>query len=176
MGRELRRKQAKKEGKSLKNENITEDYSLTKFVKVSVIVILSAVFLYLVSAIFITKEINLFGKNNTTNTTNQTVSNAILAKSIFNQSEESYYVYFYDFNESNNNINTIVSSKLSESKVYRVDTSSSFNSKYVSDTSNRSATTLDDLKVVKNTLIKIEGDTITLYLEGEEEITNNLSK
>lgn len=176
MGRELRRKQAKKEGKSLKNENITEDYSLTKFVKVSVIVILSAVFLYLVSAIFITKEINLFGKNNTTNTTNQTVSNAILAKSIFNQSEESYYVYFYDFNESNNNINTIVSSKLSESKVYRVDTSSSFNSKYVSDTSNRSATTLDDLKVVKDTLIKIEGDTITMYLEGEEEITNNLSK
>lgn len=176
MGRELRRKQAKKEGKSLKNENITEDYSLTKFVKVSVIVILSAVFLYLVSAIFITKEINLFGKNNTTNTTNQTVSNAILAKSIFNQSEESYYVYFYDFNESNNNINTIVSSKLSESKVYRVDTSSSFNSKYVSDTSNRSATTLDDLKVVKDTLIKIEGDAITMYLEGEEEITNNLNK
>ena len=176
MGRELRRKQAKKEGKSLKNENITEDYSLTKFVKVSVIVILSAVFLYLVSAIFITKEINLFGKNNTTNTTNQTVSNAILAKSIFNQSEESYYVYFYDFNESNNNINTIVSSKLSESKVYRVDTSSSFNSKYVSDTSNRSATTLDDLKVVKNTLIKIEGDAITMYLEGEEEISNNLNK
>lgn len=176
MGRELRRKQAKKEGKSLKKENITEDYSLTKFVKVSVIVILSAVFLYLVSAIFITKEINLFGKNNTTNTTNQTVSNAILAKSIFNQSEESYYVYFYDFNESNNNINTIVSSKLSESKVYRVDTSSSFNSKYVSDTSNRSATTLDDLKVVKNTLIKIEGDTITMYLEGEEEILNNLNK
>ena len=176
MGRELRRKQAKKEGKSLKNENITEDYNLTKFVKVLVIVILSAVFLYLVSAIFITKEINLFGKNNTTNTTNQTVSNAILAKSIFNQSEESYYVYFYDFNESNNNINTIVSSKLSESKVYRVDTSSSFNSKYVSDTSNRSATTLDDLKVVKDTLIKIEGDAITMYLEGEEEITNNLNK
>ena len=176
MGRELRRKQAKKEGKSLKNENITEDYSLTKFVKVSVIVILSAVFLYLVSAIFITKEINLFGKNNTTNTTNQTVSNAILAKSIFNQSEESYYVYFYDFNESNNNINTIVSSKLSESKVYRVDTSSSFNSKYVSDTSNKSATTLDDLKVVKDTLIKIEGDAITMYLEGEEEISNNLNQ
>lgn len=176
MGRELRRKQAKKEGKSLKNENITEDYNLTNFVKVLVIVILSAVFLYLVSAIFITKEINLFGKNNTTNTTNQTVSNAILAKSIFNQSEESYYVYFYDFNESNNNINTIVSSKLSESKVYRVDTSSSFNSKYVSDTSNRSATTLDDLKVVKDTLIKIEGDAITMYLEGEEEITNNLNK
>lgn len=176
MGRELRRKQAKKEGKSLKNENITEDYNLTKFVKLSVIVILSAVFLYLVSAIFITKEINLFGKNNTTNTTNQTVSNAILAKSIFNQSEESYYVYFYDFKESNNNINTIVSSKLSESKVYRVDTSSSFNSKYVSDTSNRSATTLDDLKVVKDTLIKIEGDAITMYLEGEEEITNNLNQ
>ena len=176
MGRELRRKQAKKEGKSLKNENITEDYSLTKFVKVSVIVILSAVFLYLVSAIFITKEINLFGKNNTTNTTNQTVSNAILAKSIFNQSEESYYVYFYDFKESNNNINTIVSSKLSESKVYRVDTSSSFNSKYVSDTSNRNATTLENLKVVKDTLIKIEGDAITMYLEGEEEITNNLNK
>lgn len=174
MGRELRRKQAKKEGKSLKNENITEDYSLTKFIKVLTIVVLSAVLLYLVSAIFITKEINLFGKNNTTNTT-QTVSNAILAKSIFNQSEESYYVYFYDFNENNNSINTTISSKLSSSKVYRVDTSSSFNSKYVSDTSNKEAKTLDDLKVVKDTLIKIEGDTITMYLEGEEEITSNLN-
>ena len=174
MGRELRRKQAKKEGKSLKNENIAEDYSLTKFIKVLIIVILSAVLLYLVSAIFITKEINLFGKNNTTNTT-QTVSNAILAKSIFNQSEESYYVYFYDFNENNNSINAIVSSKLSNSKVYKVDTSSSFNSKYVSDTSNKEAKTLDDLKVVKDTLIKIEGDTITMYLEGEEEITSNLN-
>ena len=174
MGRELRRKQAKKEGKSLKNEKITEDYSLTKFIKVLIIVILSAVLLYLVSAIFITKEINLFGKNNTTNTT-QTVSNAILAKSIFNQSEESYYVYFYDFNENNNSINATISSKLSSSKVYRVDTSSSFNSKYVSDTSNKEAKTLDDLKVVKDTLIKIEGDTITMYLEGEEEITSNLN-
>lgn len=174
MGRELRRKQAKKEGKSLKNENITEDYSLTKFIKVLTIVVLSAVLLYLVSAIFITKEINLFGKNNTTNTT-QTVSNAILAKSIFNQSEESYYVYFYDFNENNNSINTTISSKLSGSKVYRVDTSSSFNSKYVSDTSNKEAKTLDDLKVVKDTLIKIEGDIITMYLEGEEEITSNLN-
>lgn len=174
MGRELRRKQAKKEGKSLKNENITEDYSLTKFIKVLTIVVLSAVLLYLISAIFITKEINLFSKNNTTNTT-QTVSNAILAKSIFNQSEESYYVYFYDFNENNNSINTTISSKLSSSKVYRVDTSSSFNSKYVSDTSNKEAKTLDDLKVVKDTLIKIEGDIITVYLEGEEEITNNLN-
>lgn len=174
MGRELRRKQARKEGKSLNNKNITEDYSLTKFIKITVIVVLSAVFLYLVAAIFITKEIDLFSKNNTIDTNNQTVNNAILAKSIFNQSEESYYVYFYDFKEINNNIETTVSSKLSDSKVYRVDTSSSFNSKYVSDTSNKSATTLDDLKVIKDTLIKIEGDSITMYLEGEE-ITNNLN-
>ncbi len=175
MGRELRRKQAKKEGKSLKNENITEDYSFKRVLKITIIVVISAVFLYLVSAIFITKEIDLFSKSSTTDTNSQTVSNAILAKSIFNQSEESYYVYFYDFNESNNNIDTIVSSKLSDSKVYRVDTSSSFNSKYVSDTSNKSAKTLEELKVVKDTLIKIDGESITMYLEGEDEISNNLN-
>ena len=176
MGRELRRKQAKKAGKSLKEENINEEYSLSKFIKVLVIVILSALLLYLISAVFITKEIDLFGKNNTNNTdTTNKVSNAILAKSIFNQSEESYYVYFYDFNDSNNSIDATISSKLSSSKVYRVDTSSSFNANYVGDTSNRNVTSLDNLKVVKDTLIKIDGDSITMYLEGEEEITNNLN-
>ena len=42
------------------------------------------------------------------------------------------------------------------------------NAKYVSDNSNRSATSLEDLQVVPGTLIKISGDTITEYYEKNE--------
>ena len=42
------------------------------------------------------------------------------------------------------------------------------NTNYVSDSSNKNAKTLEELKVVNHTLIKISDDTITEYYEGEE--------
>ena len=48
------------------------------------------------------------------------------------------------------------------------------NANYVSDSSNKEAKTIDELKVVKHTLIKVTDGIITEYYEGEE-ITNKLS-
>lgn len=167
MGRELRRKQAKREGKSLKNEEIKEEYNVKKIVITCVIVLVSIGLVYLISALFITKELDWFSKEEVKENTSS-VENSILASAIFKQKEDEYYVYFYDFNEDNNMYKNIVSSKLSSKKVYNVDTSSGLNSNYVSDVSNKKATGLDDLKVINDTIIKIVGDTIVEYYEKDE--------
>lgn len=167
MGRELRRKQAKREGKSLKNEEIKVEYNVKKIVITCVIVLVSIGLVYLISALFITKELDWFSKEEVKENTSG-VENSILASAIFKQKEDEYYVYFYDFNEDNNMYKNIVSSKLSSKKVYNVDTSSGLNSNYVSDVSNKKATGLDDLKVINDTVIKIVGDTIVEYYEKDE--------
>ena len=167
MGRELRRKQAKREGKSLKNEEIKVEYNVKKTVITCVIVLVSIGLVYLISALFITKELDWFSKEEVKENTSS-VENSILASAIFKQKEDEYYVYFYDFNEDNNMYKNIVSSKLSSKKVYNVDTSSGLNSNYVSDVSNKKATGLDDLKVINDTVIKIVGDAIVEYYEKDE--------
>lgn len=167
MGRELRRKQAKREGKMLKNEEIKEEYNIKKIVITCVIVLVSIGLVYLISALFITKELDWFSKKEVKENASS-IENSILASAIFKQKEDEYYVYFYDFNEDNNMYKNIVSSKLSSKKVYNVDTSSGLNSNYVSDVSNKKATGLDDLKVINDTVIKIVGDTIVEYYERDE--------
>lgn len=172
MGRELRRKQAKKEGKSLKREEVTEKNQIVSLIKIIVLLIFITGAIYLISALFITKELDWFDKTeDTQNETNN--SKTILASSIFKQSETTYYVYFYDFNDEDQKIKNVVDNKLATATVYRVDTSSALNKKYVSDTSNKQATTLEELKVVDSTIIKINNDIIEEYYE-QDEIINNL--
>lgn len=171
MGRELRRKQAKKEGKSLKKEEIVEKSQISKLIKTVILLLVIIGAIYLISIIFITKEVDWFEKDEETQ--QETVTNSILASRIFEQSEETYYVYFYDFNDEDTNITSVITSNVSE-ELYRVDTNSALNAKYVSEESNKKAKKLDDLKVKAPTLIKISGDTITEYYE-DSEILNELN-
>lgn len=175
MGRELRRKQAKREGKSLEKKQLKEKNQIKDLVKIICILVFIVALIYVVSVNFITKEVNWFNTKKDTNTTENTSNNknTILAASIFKQSEEEYYVYFYDFNEEDTATSTIINSKLSDSKVYKVDTSSALNANYISEESNKSAKKLEDLKVSSPTLIKIVGDEIVNYYE-KDEIKNNL--
>jgi hypothetical protein len=176
MGRELRRKQAKKEGKSLERENITETNPIKKYLLNIFVIVGVFAIIYLVSALFITKELDWFNKDKSEEKEKNNVSNAILASAIFKQSEEEYYVYFYDFNEEekDSEITKLVDNNLMGDKVYKVNTKSAMNTNYVSEESNKNAKTLSELKVVSPTLIKISGDTITEYYE-KKEIINKLS-
>ena len=167
MGRELRRKQAKKEGKSLKREELNENINVTKLIKIICLLIFIVGILYLISALFITKELDWFKTDNDVNDTTP-VSNAILATSIFKQNEDEYYVYFYDFKNEDSEIANIISSKLSTAKIYKVDTSSAMNNNYVGEESNKKAKTLKELKVKASTIIKIKNDEIVAYYENDE--------
>ena len=172
MGRELRRKQAKKEGKSLRREIAEEKGQIKNFIKITLLLVFIICVIYLLSALFVTKELDWFNKKEEDTQTNL-VTNTILASEIFKQSEEEYYVYFYDYKDEDNKIASAVSSKLSAKKVYKVDTSSALNNKYVSEESNKSAKTLEELKVKASTVVKISGDKIVEYYENDE-IVNNL--
>jgi hypothetical protein len=175
MGRELRRKQAKKEGKSLERPQELENNQIKKYV-INIIAILGVfALIYLVTALFITKELDWFNKKEDTSD-KKSVSNTILASEVFKQGETSYYVYFYDFDEDEKegNITTIVNNNLTDYKVYKVNIKSAMNNNYVSESSNRNAKKLEELKVINHTLIRIEDDVIAEYYEGEE-IINKLS-
>lgn len=171
MGRELRRKQAKKEGKSLQREVPKEENQLKKLLGITILLIVIVGLIYLISALFITKELDWFDKEENENET--LVTNTILASEIFRQKEDTYYVYFYDYNDEDTQVTSVINNKLSSSKVYKVDTNSALNNKYVSDDSNKNATSLDDLKVKSPTVIKVSGESILEYYEGND-IKNNL--
>ena len=172
MGRELRRKQAKKEGKSLQPEIKEEEKLIKKLIIITAILVFIICTIYVLSALFITKELDWLDKKDE-DVTDNLIENTILASEIFKQKEEEYYVYFYDYTEKNNQITSTVESKLSTKKVYKVDTSSALNNKYVSDQSNKSAKKIEELKVKAPTVIKINGDQISEYYE-DNEIINDL--
>lgn len=171
MGRELRRKQAKKDGKSLKREIPNENNQIKKLIGITIILVIIIVSIYLISALFITKELDWFSKKESNIYQNQ-VANSILATEIFKQKEEEYFVYFYDYSDENVQITSKINSVLSSKKIYKVDTNSALNSNYVLEESNKSAKTLQDLKVISPTLIRITGEEITAYYEDNEILTN----
>lgn len=180
MGRELRRKEERKN----KNKNIKKveelDTSIKKatVIKLVLFVVILLVAVYYVSAIFITKEIRIKGFNDdeeTTETTDTTsTTDKILAKNIFNQQESTYYVYFYDFADADETINSAISGK-SDWVVYRVDTDSALNQNYVTEEKgNRNVTSISDLKVKAPTIIQVTNDKVTAYYEGSSEILSLL--
>ena len=177
MGRELRRKEAKKNKINYKNYDNNPEMSgveTSSAVKITIIVVALLAILYLILAIFVTKELDLStkkGEKTAEENNASSVSNAILASEVFNQSDETYYVLFYGFNnDDEKDISDTVTSKLTDYKVYKVDTESGFNKSYVSDTSNQNPTSIEDLKVKSPTLIQISADNVTKYVEGKENI------
>ena len=168
MGREQKRKYAKKYGKDINKMAPKDDKTFKKYIIVVLAVLLVAFIFYLLSAIFITKEINL-GSKKENNETNVQVQNNILAKNTFRQTEEVYYVYYYDFDNKISDIENSIG-KLDD-KVYRVNTKDALNTNYVSEESNPSAKVLEELKVKAPTLIKVQNDEIISYFEGEDSIS-----
>lgn len=174
MGRELRRKEAKRNNnKGKKIEEIDTSIKGSTLFKLIAICVFMVVLLYLVVAIFITKEIEVsWFNNNKTEETNEVLSNRILAKNTFNQKESTYYVYFYDFTDEDQTVTGTTG--LSADKLYIVDTSSGLNKNYVTEESgNRNVTSIDDLKVKSPTVLKITDDKVVGYYEGSSEIISH---
>ena len=167
MGRELKRKQAKKEGKNLKELQTKQEIN-NKMEPKSLLIILGVlvvfcIIIYFLTSIFITKDFN------TSKETNEeaTITNKILASDSLRQAEEVYYVYYYDKTNEDSSISSIVSSL--EEKVYRVDLHDDFNTNYIGEV-NKNAKTIEELKVKDPTVIKVESEEIVAFYSGTEEI------
>ncbi len=179
MGREQRRREEKKNKNLIKDEEqLDVSLKFSTLIKIIVAIVLILLVLYYILAVFVTKELDVSGKkdsNSSESSSTTSVDKAILAATIFNQSEETYYVYFYNFKDEDENIASVINSR-SDLTIYRVNTNDGLNSKYITtDSGNKSATNLDNLKVKDPTLIEVTNDKITKYYEGSKEITNYLN-
>ena len=172
MGRELRRKQAKKDGKSLQRELPEQEHQVKKLIIITIILVIIVGLIYLLSALFLTHELDWF--ENKSETVNKLPDKTILASEIFSQKEEEYYVYFYDYNKEDETIASVISSR-TDLTIYRVNTADGLNNKYISEESNKNAKNLSELKVKASTVIKVTGEKITGYYENQE-IENTLKK
>ena len=185
MGREQRRREAKRNKKALENVNLEEEFKMSTTIKVVAGVILVLLALYYVIAIFVTKEINISAKNDSDteevsnseeSSGDEESSTKILASATFRQSPEVYYVYYYDFSDELEEVTTEVDG-ITGDKVFKVDTSDSLNSNYVTDDKgNKDVTDIGDLKVKNPTLIKIDNDKVVGYYEGKDDILEFLNK
>lgn len=167
MGRELKRKQAKREGKNVrevqKNEK-EKPLEPKSFITIIVVLLIFFVILYILTGVFITKDIKWFDKKETKEDT-EVLTNRILAVDTLRQAEEEYYVYFYNTKNESSEVTSAVS-KLTE-KVYRVDLSDEFNSNYASEESSGIVDSIEDLKVVDPTLIKVVSGVMTEFYTGD---------
>lgn len=179
MGRELRRREAKKNGRPLKEKsnNIKErEYNeIYNMIKTVTIILTTVLVIYFLVALLITKEIDWFKSDSSTTNNVSSVKNSILASETFKQKDSTYFVYYYDFNDEIVEITSLISSNITDS-VYKVDTSDAFNSNFVvTEGSNVNAKSLEDLKVINPTLIKIVNDEIVSYVETKDNIINYLA-
>lgn len=171
MGRELKRKEAKKNGKNLKEvqKKYDEKVSTVKNFNIIMIVIVALFSLtYLLTGIFITKDIKLFEKNDIdSNDTNNSINNKILASDSLKQLEEEYYVYYYDSTKEGSTTTDIVDSL--SGIVYRVDLHDAFNTNFVGEPSGI-VSSIENLKVSAPTVIKVSSGAIIAFYNGSEEI------
>ena len=173
MGRELKRKQAKREGKNVREvqkKNEDKPLSPKTFVIIMIVLFVFFVVLYILTGLFVTKELKWFNKDNENETT--VVENKILAVDTLKQMEEIYYVYYYDTKEENSEVSNIVN--ILQDKVYRVDLNDGFNTNYVGEPSGV-VSDITQLKVSNPTVVKVSSEQIVEFYSGVEQITSSLN-
>jgi len=171
MGRELKRKQAKRDGKNVKEvqkESVDKPLSPKTLGFILVILLLFFVILYILTGLFITKELNWFGINDGNEEDEvSNIENKILATDSLRQVEEEYYVYYYDTTDEDTEVSNVL--YLVSETVYRVDLNDGFNSNFVGEPSGI-VENISDLKVSNPTVIKVSSEKIVEFYSGAEEI------
>ena len=170
MGRELRRKEAKRQGKNVKEvQNTNKENLITskKFITIMIVVLALFILTYLFTGI-ITNDIKLFSKDSTSSEKSASnIKNKILASESLKQSEEDYYVYYYDITKENIEVTDAVN-YLTDT-VYRVDLNDAFNANFIGEPSGV-VDTIENLKVSDPTVIKVSSERIVSFYSGIDEI------
>lgn len=95
-----------------------------------------------------------------------------------NRTDKEYYVIYEDFGNKNKvAINSIINGYNKEEKhkiIYKVDMTKKENEVYKSNTSNKEATSVNDLKIKTPTLVLIKEGKINKYVEGLNNIKSEL--
>lgn len=130
------------------------------------------IFSILIIAIFATMLFYIVSKNYTLKKSTANIDyDEIMAGQTFTKKDNEYYVLFYEFDNDND-----LSDKINEKKsvIYKVDLLNSFNKSILSETSNKSASKAEELKIAGPTIIKIKSGKNVEYIEGYDNIVKYL--
>lgn len=162
-----------KKNKSVRSYSSDSEEMIRMLKVLGTVIIIFAAF-YFIFAVF-NGEIS-FGKKSKKEAEIQNVE--IIAGETFNRPESEYYVLMYDFdsNESTKLASYYeLYSASSANKLYIVDLSKKFSSKYITENASEvNITDIDSLKVVAPILIKVENYKGVSYSIGLEEIEKTL--
>ena len=160
----------------MKRDYLNSKKGLPSEVKKTIIIILVAVIL-LVGMYFLTTLILSRDVEEEKITENTIQYDEILAGSSFGQSEDEYYVIYYDSTNEYSTVSSLVSSYQlngGDIKLYSVDLSNGINKKYITDgdivTSDASS-----LRVKENTLLKFEDGEVNETITDLSEIMDILN-
>ena len=161
----------------MKKDYLNKKNGLPSEVKKTIIIIVVAVVL-LVGMYFLTTVIlNKDSDDNSKITENAIQYDEILAGESFNQSEDEYYVIYYDSSNEYSVISSLISSyqlNSSDTKLYSVDLADGMNKKYVTD-GNIVTDNASSLRVKDTTLLKFNNGEVSEVITDTNEITNFLN-
>lgn len=161
----------------MKKDYLNKKKGLPSEVKKTIIIIVVAVVL-LVGMYFLTTVIlNKDSDDNSKITENAIQYDEILAGESFNQSEDEYYVIYYDSSNEYSVISSLISSyqlNSSDTKLYSVDLADGMNKKYVTD-GNIVTDNASSLRVKDTTLLKFNNGEVSEVITDINEITSFLN-
>ena len=161
----------------MKKKCLNSKKGLNDEVKKTIIIIVVAVIL-LVAMYFLTTFILNNDDTEEERITENTIQyDEILAGQSFNQSDDEYYVIYYDSTDEYSTIGSLISSyqlNNTDVKLYSVDLSNGMNSKYVTD-SDVVTDNASSLKVKDTTLLRFEDGEVVETITDLDEITEFLN-
>lgn len=164
-----------------KIDSIDSSFSSEMF---KVVKVLIAVLVFL--AVFYFLTVYLLERDDTSSSTIDTTPaeadiqyQEILAGNSFSMNDDHYFVLYYDMSSDElksayTNMVSTYEDKDEHFPIYTVDMSSTFNKQFVSDTSNPSVQSIDNLKISGPTLIEINQGRVSNYVEGIDTISDAL--
>lgn len=152
-----------------------EQNEMMKFFLVLLVVVALIIGVYFLSKILIKEEVKeLSYQTGTVNT------NVVVVGTLLNAPEKEYYVLAYDREKNDANAYATyagyyANKQENATKVYYLELNNGLNKEYyVEEKSNPKAKTIKDLRMTDGTLIKVQNGKITKYIEGLENIKNEL--
>ena len=146
---------------------------IKRVIIISVVILIVLVGIYFLTEVILNKEDDDSDKV----TENAIQYEEILAGESFNQSEDKYYVIYYDSTDDYSSISSLISSYQmndNEVKLYSVDLSNGMNKSYVTD-GNVVTTNANSLKVKANTLLEFTNKKVTDVITDNDEIIDILN-
>ena len=148
-------------------------------VEIKRVIIISLVILIVLVGIYFLTEVILNKEDDDSDkvTENAIQYEEILAGESFNQSEDKYYVIYYDSTDEYSSISSLISSYQmndKEVKLYSVDLSNGMNKSYVTD-GNVVTTNASSLRVKANTLLEFTSKKVTDVITDNDEIIDILN-